>query len=79
MLKQDAIRFFGGPTKVASAAGVEPPTVSGWGEVVPEGRAHRLAEASGGALIAWTKEQYDRYRKSKRTGKNNTDLKEGAD
>lgn len=72
MLKQDAIRFFGGVTKVAHAAGVKPPTVSDWGDVIPEGRAHRLAEASGGAVPAWTKEQYDSYRQSKRSGGQNT-------
>lgn len=72
MLKQDAIRFFGGPTNVAKAAGVKPPTVSEWGEVVPEGRARRLAAASGGMCPAWTAEQYDLYRKSKRIGAQNT-------
>lgn len=72
MLKQDAIHFFGGTTNVANAAGVKPPTVSDWGEVVPEGRAHRLADASGGALVPWTKEQYDSYRQSRRAEKQNT-------
>lgn len=72
MLKEDAIKFFGGVTSVATAAGVKPPTVSEWGDVVPEGRAHRLADASGGALVPWTKEQYDNHRQVNRDRKKHT-------
>jgi len=50
MLKQDAINFFGTKTKVARAAGVGRSAVSQWGLLVPEGKASRLARASGNAL-----------------------------
>ncbi|WP_343529281.1 Cro/CI family transcriptional regulator [Yokenella regensburgei] len=72
MLKSDAVNFFGNNTQTAIAAGVERSAVSQWKEIVPERCARRLVDASNGALIAWTKEQYDQYRKSKRAGKQNT-------
>ncbi|ENX7027132.1 Cro/CI family transcriptional regulator, partial [Escherichia coli] len=50
MLKVDAITFFGSKTKLANAAGVKLASVAAWGELVPEGRAMRLQEASGGEL-----------------------------
>lgn len=78
MLTTDALIFFGTKTRLAKAAGVELQSVYKWKTLVPEARAHRLQEASDGALH-YDKSIYDRYRKSKRTGKNNTDLKEGAD
>jgi len=68
MFKDAALRFFGGPTNVAKAAGVKPPTVSGWGVLVPEGRAPRLADASKGQLH-YDKDVYDQYRNAKRCGK----------
>lgn len=67
MLKQDAINFFGNKTKLAKAAGVSRPSVSAWGELVPEGRAARLVEASGGALV-YNSALYDAYRTAKRKG-----------
>lgn len=80
MFKKDAIEFFGGPSSVARAAGVAPPTVTGWGEMIPEGRAHRLAEASGGVLNVSTRDVYDRYRKSRRkAGKNTASLHKESD
>ncbi|HCN7969992.1 TPA: site-specific DNA-methyltransferase [Escherichia coli] len=50
MFKSDVINFYGTKAKVAKAAGVDPSAVSQWGELVPEGRAMRLQEASGGEL-----------------------------
>ncbi|ENA3995851.1 transcriptional regulator, partial [Shigella sonnei] len=50
MLKIDAIAFFGSKTKLANAAGVRLASIAAWGELVPEGRAMRLQEASGGEL-----------------------------
>lgn len=50
MLKVDAITFFGSKTKLANAAGVRLASVAAWGILVPEGRAMRLQEASGGEL-----------------------------
>lgn len=51
MLKVDAITFFGSKTKLANAAGVRLASVAAWGILVPEGRAMRLQEASGGELL----------------------------
>ena len=67
MLKIDAIAFFGSKTKLANAAGVRLASVAAWGKLVPEGRAMRLQEASGGEL------QYDQYRKAKRAGRLNNE------
>ena len=66
MFKNDAIHFFDNNQAVlARVAGVSPQAVSQWGELVPEGRASRLAAASGGALT-YNPEVYDAYRKAKR-------------
>jgi DNA-binding transcriptional regulator YdaS (Cro superfamily) len=51
MYKNDAIKFFGNRVKLALAAGVKPPSVSTWGDLVPEKRAVRLEKASKGALV----------------------------
>lgn len=51
MFKSDVINFYGTKAKVAKAAGVDPSAVSQWQELVPEGRAMRLQEASGGELF----------------------------
>ncbi|CNB66126.1 DNA-binding transcriptional regulator DicC [Yersinia frederiksenii] len=50
MLKKDAIKYFGTKSALAKAAGVKPPSVSAWGELVPEKRAVRLEKASNGEL-----------------------------
>lgn len=50
MFKKDAIKFFGSASAVAKAAGVKPPSVSAWKELIPERRARRLELASGGVL-----------------------------
>lgn len=71
MLTKDALQFFGSKTKLALAAGIELPSFYKWGTLVPEGRARRLEEASGGVLI-YDKDVYDRYRQAKRPGKQNT-------
>ncbi|BDI40984.1 Cro/CI family transcriptional regulator [Escherichia coli] len=68
MFKVDAIIFFGSKTKLASAAGVRLASIAAWGELVPEGRAMRLQEASGGEL-QYDPKVYDEYRKAKRAGK----------
>lgn len=50
MFKEDAIRFFGGKSKLATAAGVSRPSVTKWGAVIPKLRAMELAELTGGKL-----------------------------
>ena len=68
MFKSDVINFYGTKAKVAKAAGVDPSAVSQWQELVPEGRAMRLQEASGGELL------YDpKVRKTKRAGRLNNE------
>lgn len=71
MLKVDAITFFGSKTKLANAAGVKL-SVAAWGELVPEGRAMRLQEASGGEL-QYDPKVYDEYRKAKWAGRLNNE------
>ncbi|BEC01391.1 transcriptional regulator [Escherichia coli] len=72
MLKIDAIAFFGSKTKLANAAGVRLSSIAAWGELVPEGRAMRLQEASGGEL-QYDPKVYDEYRKAKRAGRLNNE------
>lgn len=68
MYKNDAILFFkGNQAALAKAAGVSPQAVFQWGDLVPEGRAQRLVEASNGALV-YDKHIYDEYRKEKQKG-----------
>ena len=77
----DALGFFGSKNKLAKAAGVRVPSVYNWGVLVPEGRAQRLVEASGGALV-YDKNVYDQYRKQKQQGnlihENHHDEKQGC-
>ncbi|ELQ5980670.1 Cro/CI family transcriptional regulator [Cronobacter malonaticus] len=68
MRKEDAINFFGNKTKLAAAAGVKAPSVCSWGELVPEGRAMRLQEASEGKL-KYDPKVYDAYRQIKRSSR----------
>ncbi|MGT7476787.1 Cro/CI family transcriptional regulator [Escherichia coli] len=68
MFKSDVINFYGTKAKVAKAAGVDPSAVSQWQELVPEGRAMRLQEASGGELL-YDPKVYDEYRKTKRVAR----------
>ena len=72
MFKSDVINFYGTKAKVAKAAGVDPSAVSQWQELVPEGRAMRLQEASGGEL-QYDPKVYDEYRKTKRAGRLNNE------
>ncbi|HGU2474113.1 TPA: transcriptional regulator, partial [Escherichia coli] len=53
-------------------AGVRLASVAAWGELVPEGRAMRLQEASGGEL-QYDPKVYDEYRKAKRAGRLNNE------
>lgn len=48
----DAIRHFLTTTNLARALGISHSAVSGWGEMVPEGRAFELEVITGGALKA---------------------------
>lgn len=61
MFKQDAINFFGSKTKVARAAGVGRSAVSQWGLLVPEGKASRLATASGD-ILKYDPSIYDQHK-----------------
>ncbi|EOW0181909.1 TPA: transcriptional regulator [Klebsiella pneumoniae] len=70
MYKQDALSFFGTKTRLAKAAGVRLSSIYKWGELVPEARASRLQDASGGQLH-YDKNVYDQYRNKKRTGEVN--------
>ena len=73
MLKTDALLYFGSKKKIAQAAGIRLASLYSWkGDLVTEGRAMRLQEASGGEL------QYDPtvsdvYRKTKQTGRMNNE------
>lgn len=73
MFTCEALTFFGSKTKLARAAGVELQSIYKWGPLVPEARAHRLEEASEGAL-QYDKNVYDEHRKTKRIGKENIRL-----
>lgn len=69
MLKTDALLYFGSKTKLAQAAGIRLASLYSWkGDLVPEGRAMRLQEASGGEL-QYDPKVYDEYRKAKRAGR----------
>ncbi|HAW5845977.1 TPA: hypothetical protein JL174_003513 [Escherichia coli] len=61
MLKTDALLYFGSKTKLAQAAGIRLASLYSWkGDLVPEGRAMRLQEASGGEL-QYDPKVYDEY------------------
>lgn len=79
MLTSEALNFFGSKSKVAKAAGIELQSFYKWKELVPEARASRLEEASGGVL-RYDKEVYDRHRQSRRkTGKNTDTTRKESD
>jgi DNA-binding transcriptional regulator YdaS (Cro superfamily) len=50
MHKETAVLFFGTQQKLADALGCAQGTVSGWGDVVPLGRAFVLEKITNGAL-----------------------------
>ncbi len=71
MLKIDAIAFLAAKQSLPMSQEL------GWqallhGELVPEGRAMRLQEASGGEL-QYDPKVYDEYRKAKRAGRLNNE------
>ena len=52
MLKKDAIEFYDGSvSRLAEILGIDRRAVYQWGELVPERRAIKLAQITGGALI----------------------------
>ncbi|ECC3255673.1 TPA: transcriptional regulator [Salmonella enterica subsp. enterica serovar Enteritidis] len=69
MYKNDAIKFFGTKSRLATAAGVRIQSLYKWGELVPEGRAMRLQAASGGALV-YDPAVYDQHKQSRKEGLN---------
>lgn len=60
MLKSDVLVHFNGKVNsVAKALGISQPSVSGWGERVPELRASQLDRITSGAL-KYNPENYQR-------------------
>lgn len=56
MKKQDAMKHFGGASKLASALNIAPAAVSQWGENVPLGRAYQIELMTKGKLKAQKQE-----------------------
>ncbi len=52
MRTYDAVRFFGGPTALARALGIEPPSIYSWGKTVPPLRQLQLELLTRGKLKA---------------------------
>ena len=50
MFKSDAIAYFGTQQKIADAFGITKGSVSQWGDVVPELRAHQIEKMTKGKL-----------------------------
>ncbi|EPY9201655.1 Cro/CI family transcriptional regulator [Morganella morganii] len=50
MKKEDVINYFGGICKTADALGIKHPSVSGWDEVIPKGRAYEIEKLTNGKL-----------------------------
>ena len=50
MKKVDVINFFSGVCNVAKTLGITHPSVSEWGEVIPEGAALKLEKLTNGEL-----------------------------
>jgi DNA-binding transcriptional regulator YdaS (Cro superfamily) len=48
--KKDAVQHFGTAIALAEALGISSASVSGWGELVPEGRAYQLQVITVGLL-----------------------------
>lgn len=51
MLKKDAVRHFGGVTKLAEALGLSKGAVSQWGENIPMLRAYQIERITNGKLV----------------------------
>jgi DNA-binding transcriptional regulator YdaS (Cro superfamily) len=52
MRKDEVLDFFGGATAAAHALGVSQPSVSSWGEQIPELRQLQIERLTGGVLRA---------------------------
>lgn len=52
MKTKDAISYFKSQSALARALGIRPPSVAGWGEVVPELRQLQIEAITGGQLKA---------------------------
>ncbi|MEI8647429.1 Cro/CI family transcriptional regulator [Paraglaciecola sp. Hal342] len=52
MKKSTAIKYFGGPKKLADALNIHPAAVSQWGVDIPELRAFQLEKLTKGQLKA---------------------------
>ena len=52
MKTKDAIAHFGNKNRLAIALGINRASVSGWGNEVPELRAHQIEKLTGGKLKA---------------------------
>jgi DNA-binding transcriptional regulator YdaS (Cro superfamily) len=50
MKKTDVLNFFGGTAATAVALNIKSPSVSGWGEDVPELRAYQIERLTRGEL-----------------------------
>ncbi|MEG7516650.1 Cro/CI family transcriptional regulator, partial [Morganella morganii] len=50
MKKADVINYFGGICKTADALGIKHPSVSGWDDVIPKGRAYEIEKITKGKL-----------------------------
>lgn len=50
MKKSDVISYFGGSCNTAKALGITHPSVSGWGEIIPQGRAYQIEKITKGKL-----------------------------
>lgn len=51
MKKDDVISYFGGVGKTAKALGLSHASVSGWGEIIPKGRAFEIQVLTSGELL----------------------------
>lgn len=49
MKKAEVLKYFDGPTNVARFLKIEPPSVTEWGDLIPEKQAGRIAFLTGGA------------------------------
>lgn len=50
MQKSEAVSHFGSQRKLAEALGISQPSVAGWGDLVPLGRAFLIERLTGGKL-----------------------------
>ena len=50
MKKNDVVSYFGGVGEVAKVLGISHASVSGWGDIIPKGRAFELQALTSGKL-----------------------------